>query len=85
MYKRLHVQSVLGVPYRNCGSGLMVVRNPKRFKNCYTGLNIIAYIVTNEIMLIGNIFSFYWCGVKNDRMSGIIYTKDNVILYRMES
>ena len=50
MYKRLHVQSVLGVPYRNCGSGLMVVRNPKRFKNCYTGLNIIAYIVTNEII-----------------------------------
>lgn len=28
----------------------MVVRNPKRFKNCYTGLNIIAYIVTNEII-----------------------------------
>lgn len=50
MYKRLHVQSVLGVPYRNCGSGLMVVRNPKRFKSCYTGLNIIAYIVTNEII-----------------------------------
>ncbi len=50
MYKRLHVQSVLGVPYRNCGSGLMVVRNPKRFKSCYTALNIIAYIVTNEII-----------------------------------
>ena len=50
MYKRLHVQAVLGVPYRNCGSGLMVVRNPKRFKSCYTGLNIIAYIVTNEII-----------------------------------
>lgn len=50
MYKRLHVQSVLGVPYRNCGSGLMVVRNPKRFKSCYTALNIIADIVTNEII-----------------------------------
>ena len=50
MYKRLHVQSVLGVPYKNCGSGLMVVRNPKRFKSCYTALDIIAYIVTNEII-----------------------------------
>ena len=50
MYKRLHVQSVLGVPYRNCGSGLMVVRNPRRFKDCYEALNVIAYIVTNEII-----------------------------------
>jgi len=50
MYKRLHVQSVLGVPYRNCGSGLMVVRNPKRFKDCHEALNVIAYIVTNEII-----------------------------------
>lgn len=50
MYKRLHAQSVLGVPYRNCGSGLMVVRNPKRFKDCYEALNVIAYIVTNEII-----------------------------------
>ena len=50
MYKRLHVQSVLGVPYRNCGSGLMVVRNPKRLKTCYQALNVIAYIVTNEII-----------------------------------
>ena len=50
MYKRLHVQSVLGVPYRNCGSGLMVVRNPRRFKGCYEALNVIAYIVTNEII-----------------------------------
>lgn len=50
MYKRLHVQSVLGVPYRNCGSGLMVVRNPRRFKACYEALNVIAYIVTNEII-----------------------------------
>ena len=50
MYKRLHVHSVLGVPYRNCGSGLMVVRNPRRFKDCYEALNVIAYIVTNEII-----------------------------------
>lgn len=50
MYKRLHVQSVLGLPYRNCGSGLLVVRNPRRFKDCYEALNVIAYIVTNEII-----------------------------------
>ena len=28
----------------------MVVRNPKRFKDCYEILNVIAYIVTNEII-----------------------------------
>ena len=50
MYKRLKVQSVLAVPYRNCGSGLMVVRNPKRFGDNYVALNIMAYIATNEIL-----------------------------------
>lgn len=50
MYKRFRVQSVLGVPYRNCGSGLMVVRNPKRFKRCHEALNILAYVITNEII-----------------------------------
>lgn len=50
MYKRLKVQSVLGVPYRNCNSGLMVVRNPKKFKTNYLALNIMSYIVTNEII-----------------------------------
>ncbi len=52
MYKRLNVQSVLGVPYRNCGSGLMVVRNPKKFKDCYETLNIISYIVTTELIAL---------------------------------
>lgn len=28
----------------------MVVRNPRRFKDCYEALNVIAYIVTNEII-----------------------------------
>lgn len=28
----------------------MAVRNPKIFKDCYEALNIIAYIVTNEII-----------------------------------
>lgn len=50
MYKRLRVQSILGVPYRNCGSGLLVVRNPHRFKTGYEALNIMSYIVTNEII-----------------------------------
>ena len=50
MYKRLGVESVLGVPYRNVSDGLMVVRNPKRFKRCYEALNIMSYIVTNEII-----------------------------------
>lgn len=50
MYNRLEVESVLGVPYRNCSSGLMVVRNPKRFKNNYAVLNIMSYLVTSEII-----------------------------------
>lgn len=50
MYKRLQVHSVLAVPYRNCGSGLMVVRNPKIFDDNYVALNIMAYIATNEIL-----------------------------------
>ena len=52
MYKRLKVKSVLGVPYRNCSSGLMVVRNPKQFKDNFIVLNIMSYIVTNEIIAI---------------------------------
>ena len=50
MYKRLKVHSVLAVPYRNCGSGLMVVRNPEVFTDNYVALNIMAYIATNEIL-----------------------------------
>lgn len=50
MYKRLKVESVLGVPYMNCGTGLVVVRNPKRFKTNYHALNLMSYIITNEII-----------------------------------
>ncbi len=50
MYKRLKVESVLAVPYRNCGSGLFVLRNPGRFKSGYEALNIMSYIVTNEVV-----------------------------------
>lgn len=50
MYKRLKVHSVLAVPYRNCGSGLMVVRNPKYFTDNYVALNVMSYIATNEIV-----------------------------------
>lgn len=50
MYKRLKVESVLGVPYMNCGTGLVVVRNPKRFKTNYQALNLMSYIITNEII-----------------------------------
>ena len=49
MYKRLKVESVIAVPYMNCGTGLVVVRNPKRFKNNYLALNLMSYIITNEI------------------------------------
>lgn len=52
MYKRLHVESVLAVPYRNHGSGLLVVRNPKRFKNNYIALNIMSYIITSELLAL---------------------------------
>ncbi|MCF0127096.1 MAG: hypothetical protein HUJ70_00930, partial [Pseudobutyrivibrio sp.] len=48
LYKRFNAVSVLAVPYRNCSSGFMVVRNPKRFKDCYEALNIMSYIATNE-------------------------------------
>lgn len=48
LYKRLDTVSVLAVPYRNCNSGFMVVRNPKRFKDNYVALNIMAYVTTNE-------------------------------------
>ena len=49
LYKRLRAQSILAVPYRNCNSGFLVVRNPKRFKDFYEALNVMAYIVTNEV------------------------------------
>ena len=49
LYKRLRTQSILAVPYRNCNSGFLVVRNPKRFKDFYEALNVMAYIVTNEV------------------------------------
>lgn len=52
MYKRLKVESVLAVPYRNNGSGLLVVRNPKRFKNNYIALNIMSYIITSELVAL---------------------------------
>lgn len=49
MYKRLKVESVIAVPYRNNGAGLLVVRNPKRFKTNYVALNIMSYIITTEL------------------------------------
>lgn len=52
MYKRLKVESVLAVPYRNNGEGLLVVRNPKRFKDNYIALNIMSYIITSELTAI---------------------------------
>lgn len=52
MYKRLKVESVIAVPYRNNGSGLLVVRNPKRFKTNYVALNIMSYIITSELNAI---------------------------------
>lgn len=52
MYKRLKTKSVLAVPYRNCGSGLLVIRNPKRFKDNYIALNIFSYIITNELIAL---------------------------------
>ena len=48
MYKRLKVESAIAVPYRNNGAGLLVVRNPKRFKTNYVALNIMSYIITTE-------------------------------------
>lgn len=50
LYKRLQTQSILAVPYRNCRSGFLVVRNPQRFKDFYEALNVMAYIVTNEVI-----------------------------------
>lgn len=50
LYKRLQTQSLLAVPYRNCRSGFLVVRNPKVFKDFYEALNVMAYIVTNEVI-----------------------------------
>lgn len=50
LYKRLKVHSILAVPYRNCNSGFLVVRNPKVFKDFYEALNVMAYIVTNEVI-----------------------------------
>ena len=49
MYKRLKVESAIAVPYRNNGAGLLVVRNPKRFKTNYVALNIMSYIITTEL------------------------------------
>lgn len=50
MYKRLEVESVIGVPYRNVNKGLMVVKNPKRFKTEAMALNVMSYIATAEII-----------------------------------
>ena len=50
MYKRLKVKSVLGVPYRNCSSGLMVVRNPKQFKDNFIVLNIMPQCNTRMVV-----------------------------------
>lgn len=50
MYKRLEVKSVIGVPYRNMNMGLMVVKNPKRFKSEALALNVMSYITTMEVI-----------------------------------
>ena len=52
LYKRLDVEAVLAVPYRNNGSGLMVVRNPQKFKTNYEMLNVMCYVLTSELISI---------------------------------
>ena len=49
-YKLFNVQSVIGVPYHNCNTGVLVVKNPRRFKENYKALNVMAYILTTEII-----------------------------------
>ena len=54
-YKRLEVQSVLGVPYYKGSTGFLIVRNPKRYFFQLTPLVMTSYIVaaeTNDIRLL---------------------------------
>lgn len=52
MYKRLEVNSVIGVPYKNIQMRLIVVKNPKRFKSEALALNVMSYISTMETIAV---------------------------------
>lgn len=44
LYKRLDVQSVIGVPFKPRPTGFLVVRNPQRYKNRCSMLQMLAVV-----------------------------------------
>ena len=75
-YRRLEVQSVLGVPYYKGSTGFLIIRNPKRYFFQLTPLVMTSYIVaaeTNDIrLLLAN---------QNQIMSEGIREKNDVVIY----
>ncbi|MCF0158838.1 MAG: hypothetical protein HUJ83_10045 [Veillonella sp.] len=48
--QRFRMHNVLGVPYRNCSFGFMVVKNPRKYADRYEVLNLMCYVLTHEII-----------------------------------
>ena len=47
--KRFRMKNVLGIPYRNCRFGFMVVKNPRKHEMRYDILNLMCSLLTHEI------------------------------------
>lgn len=48
-YVRMDVECVLGAPYHKRSAGFLVVRNPKRFRNHISFLQVLTYVVASEV------------------------------------
>ena len=49
LYKRLGVQSAIGVPFWKRPTGYLVVRNPKRYTNRSSLLKMLAYVIIAQV------------------------------------
>lgn len=48
-YRRLHVKSVIGIPFTNGVSGFLVIKNPRRFADKLDFTKLLCYGIANEI------------------------------------
>lgn len=48
-YQRMEVERIIGAPYHKRSSGFLVVRNPKRFQEHISFLQVLTYVVASEV------------------------------------
>ena len=48
-YRRMEVESIIGAPYHKRSTGFLVVRNPRRFGENISFLQVLTYVVASEV------------------------------------